>query len=88
MDDILPNLPRKGRGAVSNKTRRFEPHDHVRVDDGWPGDDEEPPPLRNAYRRHEDDNEYQARADSSSDSRAFKTASGLCLITLSSTRAL
>lgn len=46
MDDILPDLPRKGRGAVSNKTGRFESHDHVRVDDGWPGDDEEPPPLR------------------------------------------
>jgi DNA repair photolyase len=27
--------PRKGRGALSNDDGRFEPYQHVRVDDGW-----------------------------------------------------
>jgi len=44
-------MPRKGRGAVSNATGRFEPTHYERTDDGWgratPGDsDDEPPPLR------------------------------------------
>ena len=43
--------PRKGRGAVSNRSGRFEAHARVGVDDGWPGDgwpgeDGEPAPLR------------------------------------------
>ena len=52
MDDALPDIPRlpdtprKGRGAVSNRTGRFEAFEHVAVDDGWPGDGEAPPPLR------------------------------------------
>lgn len=31
----LPDLARKGRGAVSNGTGRFEPCDRTREDDGW-----------------------------------------------------
>jgi len=35
MDDRLPDLPRKGRGAVSNRAGRYERHDVNAVDDGW-----------------------------------------------------
>ena len=35
MDERLPDLPRKGRGAVSNPTGRYEPARYERVDDGW-----------------------------------------------------
>ncbi len=45
MDVPLPDTPRKGRGAVSNRAGRFEPHTREAVDDGWPAG-EEPPPLR------------------------------------------
>ena len=31
----LPNRPRKGRGAVSNRGGRFEPTETVAIDDGW-----------------------------------------------------
>ena len=42
---LLPDTPRKGRGAVSNRTNRYERYTEHRVDDGWLiGDD--PPPLR------------------------------------------
>ena len=33
--DVIPPLARKGRGAVSNRTGRFEPYARERVDDGW-----------------------------------------------------
>jgi DNA repair photolyase len=51
MVDIVPEKPRKGRGAVSNPTGRYEPQTRHRVDDGWtaevPDDPEEAlPPLR------------------------------------------
>ncbi len=47
MDDPLPDLPRKGRGAVSNRAGRFEPHVSEAVDDGWDGwADDDLPPLR------------------------------------------
>jgi DNA repair photolyase len=36
---------RVGRGAVSNRTGRFEPHRVERVDDGWGSLEEELPPL-------------------------------------------
>jgi len=36
-------MPRKGRGAVTNETGRFESEKRVAVDDGW-GSAEEPPP--------------------------------------------
>jgi DNA repair photolyase len=35
MDKLVPNLPRKGRGAVSNATGRYETEQRHRVDDGW-----------------------------------------------------
>ncbi len=36
----------KGRGAASSRTGRYEARQRVRGDDGWPGDGEDPPPLR------------------------------------------
>jgi DNA repair photolyase len=55
MVDVLPDRARKGRGAVSNQTGRYEPHRRVAIDDGWDNaagrgmekgaDDEAPPPL-------------------------------------------
>ncbi|MEK7245942.1 MAG: PA0069 family radical SAM protein [Pseudomonadota bacterium] len=35
MDDVLPDLPRKGRGAVSNPTGRYEPATRHAIHDGW-----------------------------------------------------
>jgi len=35
MVDSLPDRPKKGRGAVSNASGRFEAHQRVAVDDGW-----------------------------------------------------
>ncbi len=49
MDAPLPDIPRKGRGAVSNRAGRFEPHASEAVDDGWSG--EELPPLRTTVTR-------------------------------------
>lgn len=37
---------RKGRGARSNATGRFETRRQEDFDDGWTQDDETPPPLR------------------------------------------
>jgi DNA repair photolyase len=50
-DDGLPDRARKGRGAVSNRVGRFEPHGREAVDDGWssaaaPDPDDDLPPLR------------------------------------------
>ncbi|MEQ8815010.1 MAG: PA0069 family radical SAM protein [Thalassobaculum sp.] len=33
--EVIPPLARKGRGAVSNRSGRFEPYARERVDDGW-----------------------------------------------------
>jgi len=51
VDHVLNSRPervRKGRGAVSNPSGRFEPHMRVAVDDGWTldGDEDAPPKLR------------------------------------------
>ena len=46
MIDALQDRPRKGRGAVGNRTGRFEAAERVAVDDGWGLADEEPAPLR------------------------------------------
>ena len=52
MVDIIPEKRRKGRGAVSNASGRFESERRVLIDDGWSrmGDtapeDDELPPLR------------------------------------------
>lgn len=46
MVDAMPDRPRRGRGAVSNPTGRFEPHQRAVVDDGWARDvADDPPPL-------------------------------------------
>src|SRR5262245_6619344 len=47
-EDHVPERARKGRGAVSNRAGRFEPHEREAVDDGWSaGEPEEDlPPLR------------------------------------------
>lgn len=46
MIDALQNRPRKGRGAVGNRTGRFEAAERVAIDDGWGSAEEEPAPLR------------------------------------------
>ncbi len=47
MVDIIPDRARKGRGAVSNRSGRFEPLAGVRIDDGWhTGDDPAAEKLR------------------------------------------
>ena len=35
MVDVIPDQARKGRGAVSNRSGRFEAVTHSRIDDGW-----------------------------------------------------
>jgi DNA repair photolyase len=50
MVDMLPDRARKGRGAVSNRTGRFETQERVAVADGWNDDraestDDAQPPL-------------------------------------------
>src|SRR4051812_45999695 len=42
--ETIPDLPRKGRGAVSNRPGRFEPGDRPLEDDGWNWQDEEDAP--------------------------------------------
>ena len=44
--DVVADRARKGRGAVSNATGRYEPTVRVAVDDGWGSADADPPPLR------------------------------------------
>ncbi|HYE00468.1 MAG TPA: PA0069 family radical SAM protein [Alphaproteobacteria bacterium] len=52
MDEPLPDRPAKGRGAVSNRSGRFEAQRRERTDDGWAqpaalqDPDDEAPPLR------------------------------------------
>jgi hypothetical protein len=50
MVDILPDRARKGRGAVSNPTSRYEGASRVAIDDGWAQatvpDADDLPPLR------------------------------------------
>ncbi len=43
MDDQLPDRPRKGRGAISQPTPRFDTESRARTDDGWHQEDELPP---------------------------------------------
>ena len=42
----IPDPVRKGRGAVTNRAGRYEPHQRVSVDDGWLTAEEDLPPLR------------------------------------------
>ena len=46
MDTKHLEMPIKGRGAVTNRTGRFERETTNAVDDGWDLDDEDLPPLR------------------------------------------
>jgi DNA repair photolyase len=49
---LMPELPIKGRGAVTNRSGRFEAHAYESFDDGWPGSgtgggpEDDPPPLK------------------------------------------
>lgn len=43
---LPPSVPVKGRGAVSNRSGRFEAEERETVDDGWDLDDSDLPPLR------------------------------------------
>ena len=45
MDMPAPVRPRKGRGAASNESGRFEAERRVAFDDGWGTADEEPAPF-------------------------------------------
>lgn len=48
-DDVIPDRPRKGRGAVGNPASRFDRENRVLVDDGWGSaitDDPDLPKLR------------------------------------------
>jgi DNA repair photolyase len=42
---MRPDVPQKGRGAVSNPTGRFEPYARAAFDDGWTAADEPAPKL-------------------------------------------
>ena len=46
--DEIPFQARRGRGAVSNYSSRFDACRQVPVDDGWPGGDEDELPLSTA----------------------------------------
>ncbi|MEM0945897.1 MAG: PA0069 family radical SAM protein [Pseudomonadota bacterium] len=41
--DTVPEAKRKGRGAITNRTNRYETYVTVAVDDGWPQDPDMPP---------------------------------------------
>lgn len=45
MTDDLPDQPRKGRGAISNRSSRFDTLSRTADDDGWRREAEEPAPL-------------------------------------------
>ena len=51
MDDSLAARARKGRGAVSNASGRFEPERRAAIDDGWGSADAMPAPLDTIYAR-------------------------------------
>jgi DNA repair photolyase len=51
MDQRLPDRPRRGRGAVSNRTGRYEPLVSEATDDGWGVAEEDLPPLRTVLTR-------------------------------------
>jgi DNA repair photolyase len=46
IEDARPLMPRRGRGAQSNASGRFEPLAYAPVDDSWAAEDEELPPLK------------------------------------------
>jgi DNA repair photolyase len=68
----LADIPRKGRGAVSNRSGRYEPHARVAVDDGWAAPEqagpeqagEEVPPRLKTTVGHDASRRVIARNDS------------------------
>lgn len=44
MDQPVPDIPRKGRGAVSNRSGRYEAEERFAIDDGWGAAEAEPEP--------------------------------------------
>jgi len=51
MDQPLPALARKGRGAIGNPVGRFEAATRFAVDDGWGSAEEEPPRVATTVTR-------------------------------------
>jgi DNA repair photolyase len=51
MDEPIPPIPRKGRGAVGNTSGRYEAQQRDAFDDGWGSADEVPPRLDTVYAR-------------------------------------
>src|SRR6204780_86848 len=51
MGDVIAASPRKGRGAISNESGRFEPEMRVPTDDGWGRADAMPRPLDTSFTR-------------------------------------
>ncbi len=51
MDEPIPSQPRKGRGAVSNASGRYEKAVRVMIDDGWDAGAEDAPRLDTVYLR-------------------------------------
>src|SRR5260221_1910919 len=51
MDEVTPAAPRKGRGAISNATGRFEAEQRAAFDDGWGSAHAEPRRLDTTYTR-------------------------------------
>src|SRR6267154_1187137 len=51
MDEVDPAAARKGRGAISNATGRFEAEQRAAFDDGWGSADAEPRRLDTTYTR-------------------------------------
>src|SRR5271170_3508869 len=52
MDQAFPDRARKGRGAVSNRSSRFDAETRIAVDDGWTEiADDDLPPLRTTVAR-------------------------------------
>ncbi|MEQ9225726.1 MAG: PA0069 family radical SAM protein [Parvibaculum sp.] len=45
-EPILPESGRRGRGALTNKSGRYEPQSRTQLDDGWDTIEEAPPPLK------------------------------------------
>ena len=46
LQPVMAPVARKGRGACTNASGRFEPVVHEAVDDGWTDEDQTPAPLR------------------------------------------
>ncbi|MCC7046267.1 MAG: PA0069 family radical SAM protein [Alphaproteobacteria bacterium] len=70
-DALVPDRPTKGRGAVSNRTGRYEAQERVAIADGWEqtpppvaADDDDPPPSPRTTVSHDTTRTIIARNDS------------------------